>query len=244
MTDTSTFPDPTYRDTVLSPLFEGVKAHYATGMDQINRAHLVMLCETGILNASDAAQIARTLTGISAINLSDLTYTGEHEDYFFWIEAQLRDRLGDLEADGWKVAMAPALARATEIAAKGVVWGDIHKLEVGHVFSRAPLSLIANRYLLDTISVPGSKQTIFKTSHNYSDEEHRAFFGAQARHVSDMGDPDANWFILFGGQDGWIGSPAFADQVPLWRKGELIQMPLRPESVSTQFPTVTRLMPQ
>ena len=96
MTDHSTFPDPTYRDTVLAPLFEGVKTHYATGMDQINRAHLVMLRETGILPAEDAAQIASALTEIAKTDLSSLTYTGEYEDYFFWVEAQLRSRLGDL----------------------------------------------------------------------------------------------------------------------------------------------------
>ncbi len=97
MTDTSTFPDPTYRDTVLAPLFEGVKTHFAAGMDQINRAHLVMLRETEILNAEDAAKIARALAEISEkTDLDTLSYTGEHEDYFFWVEAQLRDRLGDL----------------------------------------------------------------------------------------------------------------------------------------------------
>lgn len=97
MTDTSTFPDPTYRDTVLAPLFEGVKTHYATGMDQINRAHLVMLRETGILGAADAASIGKALCDISAnIQLSTLTYTGAYEDYFFWIEAQLKERLSDL----------------------------------------------------------------------------------------------------------------------------------------------------
>ena len=96
MTDTSTFPNPIYRDTVLAPLFEGVKAHYAIGMDQINRAHLVMLKETAILPAEDATQIASALNDISKTDLSSLSYTGEHEDYFFWIEAQLHDRLGDL----------------------------------------------------------------------------------------------------------------------------------------------------
>ncbi len=97
MIDRSVFPDPTYRDTVLAPLFEGVKTHYASGMDQINRAHLVMLRETGILGKNDTARIADALTDITAsTDLGALTYTGEHEDYFFWVEAQLRDRLGDL----------------------------------------------------------------------------------------------------------------------------------------------------
>ncbi len=97
MTDSSVFPDPTYRDTVLAPLFEGVKAHYATGMAAINQAHLVMLAETDILPQKDAVALARTLDAIAAeIHVEALTYTGEHEDYFFLVEAELRARLGDL----------------------------------------------------------------------------------------------------------------------------------------------------
>lgn len=97
MTDHSTFPDPTYRDTVLAPLFEGVKAHYAAHMGAINRAHLVMLVETGILGAGDGAALARALVEIDAeVEIPKLTYTGEYEDYFFLVEAELRARLGDL----------------------------------------------------------------------------------------------------------------------------------------------------
>ena len=97
MTDHSTFPDPTYKDTVLAPLFEGVKTHYATHMAAINRAHLVMLVETGILSGADGRQIADALSAIDAeTDVNALSYTGEHEDYFFFVEAELRRRLGDL----------------------------------------------------------------------------------------------------------------------------------------------------
>jgi argininosuccinate lyase len=97
MTDHSVFPDPTYRDTVLAPLFEGVKAHYASHMGAINRAHLLMLAETGILPEVDAKAIAGALRDIEAeTDIDALTYTGEHEDYFFLVEAELRKRLGDL----------------------------------------------------------------------------------------------------------------------------------------------------
>mgnify|MGYP003681889723 CR=1 FL=1 len=97
MADTSRFPDPTYRDTVLAPLFEGVKRHYAGHMGAINRAHLVMLAETGILPADDARRIAGALRDIDAeVDIAALSYTGEFEDYFFLVEAALRDRLGDL----------------------------------------------------------------------------------------------------------------------------------------------------
>ena len=97
MTDTSTFPNPTYKDTVLAPLFEGVKIHFANHMATINRAHLVMLADTGILSRTDATKIAQTLNDIEQeTDVAALTYTGEHEDYFFYVESQLRQRLGDL----------------------------------------------------------------------------------------------------------------------------------------------------
>ncbi|MCK0168342.1 argininosuccinate lyase [Jannaschia sp. S6380] len=97
MTDLDAFPHPVYRETVLAPLFDGVKAHYADGMDAIDRAHLVMLVETGILSRDDGRAIAGALRDIAATTDRDaLTYTGAHEDWFFLVEAELRGRLGDL----------------------------------------------------------------------------------------------------------------------------------------------------
>ena len=97
MKDKSVFPDATYRDTVLEPLFEGVKKHYAADMNTINRAHLVMLAEEGILSPVNAAKIAHALVEIeSGIDISSLSYSGEYEDYFFLIEAELRNKLGPL----------------------------------------------------------------------------------------------------------------------------------------------------
>lgn len=97
MSDKSVFPDPVYKDTVLAPLFEGVKTHYAGHIGAINRAHLVMLVETGILDGAQGADIARALSRIEAeTDLAMLRYTGEHEDYFFYVEAELHRHLGDL----------------------------------------------------------------------------------------------------------------------------------------------------
>jgi argininosuccinate lyase len=95
MTDTSVFPDPVYRDTVLAPLFEGAKQHYAGHLRAINRAHLVMLTETAILPRATATALARALDAVDAeIDIAALRYTGEHEDYFFLVEAELKRRLG------------------------------------------------------------------------------------------------------------------------------------------------------
>ncbi len=95
MTDLTKFPHPVYKDTVLAPLFEGAKAHYVGAVRSINRAHLVMLTETGILEASISTAIANVLSDIdNAIDVPSLTYTGEYEDYFFLVEAELKQRLG------------------------------------------------------------------------------------------------------------------------------------------------------
>ncbi|WFE91174.1 argininosuccinate lyase [Roseibium porphyridii] len=95
--DTSQFPDPVYKETVLSDLFEGVKANYAGHMAAINKAHLVMLSETGILQPDQVKPLAAALFEIDDnVDVASLVYTGEHEDYFFYVEALLRRKLGDL----------------------------------------------------------------------------------------------------------------------------------------------------
>jgi argininosuccinate lyase len=93
--DRSVFPDATYKETVLRPLFEGAKEHHVEGFRRIDRAHLVMLHETGILDLKDAQGLARALEAVDReIDLPSLVYTGEVEDFFFLIEAELRRRLG------------------------------------------------------------------------------------------------------------------------------------------------------
>ncbi len=97
MTDLERFPHPVYARTVLEPLFEAVKAHHAADMAAIDRAHLVMLGETGILTRDRTRAIARALRDIAAeTDIAALRYGGAHEDYFFLVEAELVRRLGDL----------------------------------------------------------------------------------------------------------------------------------------------------
>lgn len=126
-------------------------------------------------------------------------------------------------------SLAHGIKTAALAAASGANWGDIHRLDVQHIFGSIPV--LGARYRLDTIPISGSQETILKTAHPNTTEEHRTFFGAQARHISSLADPNENYFVLFGGQDGWLRSEQFADQVPLWRDGELIQVPLTPSSV-------------
>jgi len=95
LSDTSSFPDPVYKETVLRPLFDGAKRHHVDGFRRIDRAHLVMLVETGILDRDVAARIAEALVAIDReIDPATLVYTGEVEDFFFLIEKELKARIG------------------------------------------------------------------------------------------------------------------------------------------------------
>ncbi|MCK8783880.1 penicillin acylase family protein, partial [Roseomonas sp. NAR14] len=152
----------------------------------------------------------------------------------------LRD-LDALPAEARATLLREAVAGMAEDAARWADWGTVHRLRVAHWLVNLPV--LGRRFVQDSFPVGGSRETPMKTGHGLVQGPHEVSFGSMARHVSDLADPDANWFTLFGGQDGWLGSDAFADQVPLWRARRGIRMPLRPETVAAEFPHVTTLRP-
>lgn len=137
--------------------------------------------------------------------------------------------------------IAEALARAAAKGNDGTVWGDIHRLEVRHMLAGVPV--IGSRYVFGDYPVGGSQETVMKTAHQLSDESHRTSYGSQARHISDLSDPDANYFVLLGGEDGWINSKNFTDQLPLWRSGDYIRMPLTEAGRDAEFTRTLSLQP-
>lgn len=129
--------------------------------------------------------------------------------------------------------LGQALGAAGAVADQGTVWGDLHQLRIGHVLAAVPV--LGRRYELERLPVSGSRETILKTVHQLTAAPHLTMFGSQARHLSDLTDPDANYFVLLGGQDGWLNSTTFADQVPAFQDGGLIRVPLTPEAVAAAF---------
>ena len=92
---TDKFPARVYKDTVLAPLFEGVKRHHWRYQMEINQASAVLLAEAGLLTGDEASAILGALGDIlRTIDLDSLIYTGEHEDFFFYVESELIRRLG------------------------------------------------------------------------------------------------------------------------------------------------------
>ena len=93
--DRTRFPDPVYTSTVLKPLFDGAKRHHAHALQKVDRAHLVMLVETGIVPTEQGGRSAAALEAISReIDPEALSYTGEVEDFFFLMEKELKTRVG------------------------------------------------------------------------------------------------------------------------------------------------------
>ncbi|MGP1397816.1 MAG: argininosuccinate lyase [Inquilinaceae bacterium] len=89
------FPAPVYKETVLAPLFDLTKRRFAAEMMAINYAHAVMLGEQNLLTPDEAGAILAALRRIEAeTRPEDLTYTGQFEDYFFFVEDALAARLG------------------------------------------------------------------------------------------------------------------------------------------------------
>jgi len=95
MTANEKFPARVYKDTVLAPLFEGVKRHHWRYQMRINQASAVLLAECGLLAPKEARDILEALDDIlKTIDLERLVYTGEHEDFFYYVESELIRRLG------------------------------------------------------------------------------------------------------------------------------------------------------
>ena len=134
-----------------------------------------------------------------------------------------------------------ALDAAAAASARYGTWGDIHRVRLGHALAGVPV--VGRFFVLDHYAVGGSRNTIMKTAHGLVNGRHDVTFGSQSRQLCDMSDPDRSEFVLLGGEDGWLGSANFADQVELWRQGRTITMPLTAAAVAAQFPTVTRLTP-
>jgi len=82
-----------------------------------------------------------------------------------------------------------------------------------------------------------------KTAHGPVRGRHNVLFGSNARHVFDLSDADGNYFVLLGGQDGWIGSTTFLDQLALWRSGRYVRVPLRREAVKRNAAVSIELTP-
>ncbi len=122
-------------------------------------------------------------------------------------------------------------------------WGELHQQRFGHPFQMIPI--IGSRFRIATYPVDGGSRTLYKTAHRkiepYKDDPIPVSYGANSRHISFMDDIDENYFVLLGGQDGWLFNQNISDQLELWKKGEYIRTPLSQAGLDKSFKRVMSL---
>lgn len=178
---------------------------------------------------SVGAPVAQAVLFRTAKDLYTRMYGEKLGGYLVGADPVYRLLAEDIAAGRADVELAAALESAGRDVRQGTTWGDRHKLRVTHYLGNLPVIGAAWRW--GEFGVNGSLKTVFKTANDLTDERHRATYGANARHVSDLSDMDKNTFVLLGGQDGWIGSANMLDQVEAWRTGQSFTVPMRMESV-------------
>jgi penicillin amidase len=155
--------------------------------------------------------------------------------------ALLREDLALYDCPRLARAARAAAGRAAREFARLGTWGSAHRLRLFHAFARAPL--FGRRFQYADLPSPGSNETVMKAAFGFAGGRHHVRLGSNARHISDLSDPDENYFVLLGGQDGWMGSTTFFDQLDLWRRSNAIRVPLRSETAAREFPHLTVLKP-
>ena len=138
-------------------------------------------------------------------------------------------------------AVRDALRKAANGIGAQETWGDRHRLRLGHPLALVPV--LGRAWRFTDLPSGGGADTLMKTAHKLTHRRHASTYGSMARHISDLSDLDCNYFVLLGGQDGWLGSTTFLDQVALWQQGKYITLPLRAETARTTYPHVTQLDP-
>jgi penicillin amidase len=137
-------------------------------------------------------------------------------------------------------AIDAALDAAMALLRRRRGWGGAHRMVLRHYLGAIPVA--GRRYAYGDYASPGGNDTLHKTGHGPVRGRHAVTYGASARFLADLADPDANRVVLLGGQDGFLGSTTFLDQLPLWRTGEYITLPLRPEAARL-WPHCSELRP-
>jgi len=158
-----------------------------------------------------------------------------------YIVAHLISDLRAIASPRQQQLLTIALESAEQALVKFPSWGEMHRMQLGHPLQNLPV--LGRRYVFDNLPVDGSRETPLKTAHDLVNDVHITRYGSQSRQLSDLSDPDANYFVLLGGQDGFLGSENFLDQLPLWQNRQYLKLPLQIETVRKEFIQATILSP-
>lgn len=95
---------PEYVRSVLNENFEDAKSLFLGPLLSVQRAHLVMLAQEGIIPAEDARKLRDALDSISLDEVRRTVYDGSCEDLFFYIDRLIVEHCGEDAAGRLHVA--------------------------------------------------------------------------------------------------------------------------------------------
>ncbi|PTX64618.1 argininosuccinate lyase [Melghirimyces profundicolus] len=102
--DGTAFPAKTYVDCLLKPVFNDQRDFLFSAMFQIHRAHVLMLCDKGLLSRDEAGKILRAVEKLAGKDPSEFQYDPRYEDLFFMVEGMLKGEIGEDLAGNMHIA--------------------------------------------------------------------------------------------------------------------------------------------
>jgi len=160
---------------------------------------------------------------VANVNLRKTLYQSDMWRDFLW------DKWNQMKGEDQEKMLTKAWRQSQNAFAKYKNWGEMHPVTVQSPMGMAPF--VGKKFRWKTFPSNGGTTTIHKAAFKPGSKKKKVGYGAQSRHISDMGNLDENYFVLLGGNDGWAGSPAIADQVDLWAEGEYLKVPLSAKGV-------------
>lgn len=148
----------------------------------------------------------------------------------------------------WETEIADALAHTVhELRAEfgpaldGWRWGHVRPLTLRHALgARRPLNRIFN---CGPFPWGGDSQTVSAAAKPIANPKGNPLSIANLRMVVDVGNWEDNRFVLAGGQSGNPVSPHYADQLPLWVRGEGIAVAWSEEAIARVQKSALQLIP-
>lgn len=106
---------------------------------------------------------------------------------------------------------------------------NMHRIKFQHPLGMvAALSPILSR---GPYSVGGDPDTVWQASQFNNPNNDSSMIGPSHRHVIDMSNVDGAKAVVPGGVSGHPASPNYADQIPIWRKGQVRPAPFSREAI-------------
>ena len=94
------FPAQGYKDNVLSDCFADAQRYFLDHYLDVDRAHVLMLAEQGIVSAEELKSLLHAIEGLDVESMRTAEYDGSVEDMFFYIQREISNACGDSDVAG------------------------------------------------------------------------------------------------------------------------------------------------